>query len=127
MMLFKRCPTTRIFESDPDKRISTACLASTIAAASCMCILFFLNYALTAERRALQIQDKINPNHANVSSLLRLPGIGYTKAFSIINYRQSVSARNDDNNVYNTCRDMCKIKGIGPKTSEKICAYLEFN
>lgn len=61
---------------------------------------------------------KIDPNTAAVPSLMRLPGIGRTRAMDIVEGR---AAR-----PFDSAADMERIRGIGPKTVEKIAPYLTF-
>ena len=70
----------------------------------------------------LSIETTINPNHAPVASLVRLPGVGPKRAGAIIDFRNNASER-----VFNSARDMEKVTGIGPKTAEKIAPYLHFD
>lgn len=75
---------------------------------------------ITAERR-------INPNDAPVGSLVRLPGIGIGKANSIVAYREGVVGQGRGGRAFEDCQDLQKVRGIGPKTAESVCAYLKFD
>ena len=66
----------------------------------------------------------INPNTAEVASLVRLPGIGPSRARDIVAYRNSSEI---DKPAFKCASDMEKIKGIGPKTVEKLKPYLTFD
>ncbi len=67
--------------------------------------------------------ERINPNTASVASLVRLPGIGKARAMDIIHFRQATAV---DGTVFNAPSDMQQIRGIGPKTAEKISPWLTF-
>ncbi len=69
------------------------------------------------------IDDRINPNHAPAASLVRLPNIGPSRAEAIIEYRQQES---NPGSAFKTPADLQEIKGIGPKTVEKMGAWLCF-
>jgi len=56
---------------------------------------------------------KINVNTASVSSLDSLPGIGPSYAGRIIDYREA-------NGGFKAIEEVMNVKGIGPKTFEKI-------
>lgn len=56
---------------------------------------------------------KININKADENELQNLPGIGPSKAASIIQYRQ-------ENGLFQNIEDVKKISGIGDKTFEKL-------
>ncbi len=72
-----------------------------------------------------EITAAINPNTANAASLTRLPSIGPSRAASIINYRKKINQINNKK-AFNNPNDLEIIKGIGPKTVEKIREYLVF-
>jgi len=60
---------------------------------------------------------KIDINTASNIQLMKLPNVGEKTAESIINYR-------NENNGFNSNSDLLKVKGIGPKTFEKIKPFL---
>ena len=59
---------------------------------------------------------KINPNNASAYSLVRLEGVGMTKAFAIVEYRENKKSGDD---VFRCPDDLTAVKGIGVKTVEK--------
>jgi competence protein ComEA len=61
---------------------------------------------------------KVNINHAAADDLVKLPGIGPSKAKAIIAYRKQF-------NAFKTRDELMKVKGIGPKIYEKIKDHLE--
>ncbi len=62
--------------------------------------------------------ERINPNTAAVPALMRLPGIGRVRAMDI------EAARAE--RPFDSAVDLERIRGIGPKTVEKIEPYLTF-
>ena len=70
------------------------------------------------------LDSKINPNTANIDSLVRLPGIGPARATAIIEYRNKADIKIP---AFKNADDLKSIKGIGPKTVENIGQYLYFD
>lgn len=62
--------------------------------------------------------NKIDINKANLKKLESIPGIGPVLANRIIEYRNI-------NGKFKSLSDLLKIKGIGPKTLEKIKPYIK--
>lgn len=60
---------------------------------------------------------KISLNSGSLEEFMTLPGIGESKALSIIKYR-------DDNNGFSEIKDIINVKGIGTSIYEKIKDYL---
>ena len=60
-----------------------------------------------------QLSNIVNINTAGIEELCTLPGIGEVKAKAIIDYR-------NQNGNFNAVEDILNVKGIGPKTLEKI-------
>jgi len=58
---------------------------------------------------------------------MRLPGIGAVRAASIVAYREQIGQEGDGRRAFRRCDELQKIKGIGPKTVEKIQDYMEFD
>lgn len=70
-------------------------------------------------RRVHAARDRIDPNTASEASMLRLGGIGPSRARSIVEYRR---ARGPD--AFKTAADLAAIKGIGPGTIHRIAPDL---
>ena len=68
--------------------------------------------------------ERINPNTASIASLVRLDGIGRARAMDIIHFRQT---HRQDGPVFQTAHDLEHIRGIGPKTAEKMLPWLVFD
>lgn len=69
----------------------------------------------------------VNPNVAPWWELAVLPEIGETTARDIVAYREE-TRRNlpDGDPVFRSAADLDRVKGIGPKTVEKIAPFLRF-
>ena len=67
----------------------------------------------TDERATGEVSGVININSASLSELDSLPGIGPAYAQGIIDYR-------DANGGFKSIEDIQNVKGIGPKTFEKL-------
>lgn len=103
--------------------------AFVIAAGAC--VLFSIALAASdllgvGQSCQIVLDERINPNVAPVTSLVRLPGIGIGKANAIVAYRENSSQKNGDSRAFRDCDDLQKVKGIGPKTAESICDWLKF-
>ena len=73
-----------------------------------------------------ELDSRINPNTAPVASLIRLPGIGRGRAGAIAGYRRGFSSEKPGGPAFRDCDDLQKVRGIGPKTVEKIGRWLKF-
>ncbi|QSB10262.1 helix-hairpin-helix domain-containing protein [Lysinibacillus sp. FSL K6-0075] len=68
---------------------------------------------LTIPMESNNKEQKININKADVATLATLPGIGPSKAQSILTYRE-------ENGHFQTIDDLKNVSGIGDKTFEKL-------
>ena len=93
-----------------------------------ICSAIIINYLSKQNypQKPLNIKSKINPNTAPVGSLTRLTGIGLIKASDIVEYRKSYKKKNNSR-PFNNADDLQKIRGIGPKTVEKLRNYIEID
>jgi len=84
------------------------------------------------EARAEDSQSKmtldttINPNHAPLGSLIRLPGIGVSRARAIIAYRESIWRVNQRALPFSSPDDLARVKGLGPALIRDMMPFLEF-
>jgi len=69
------------------------------------------------------IYDKVNPNQAPLESLVRLAGVGPATGNAIIQYRLDAG---QGNTAFTKPADLQAVRGIGPKTVEKIKPWLYF-
>ena len=120
--------TGKLIETETiQKRIQL--FAFTIAVAVCILLATcFILSILSRERQISEIslENRVNPNEAVVASLVRLPGIGAGRAEAIVAYRQNFAKRNENMPAFQNPSDLQKVKGIGPKTLEKIKDWLKF-
>jgi competence protein ComEA len=96
--------------------------------AVCLCVLFSIGFAASSflmprESTEVKLEPRINPNTAGAASLVRLPGIGLSKAEAIIAYRKNFS---ESGVVFQSADDLQKVKGVGPKTVQNIKPWLKF-
>lgn len=81
-----------------------------------------------AKRNVRAILTRIDPNTATLAELSTLPGIGETKAQCIIAFREShrgIASQNEA--VFRRPQDLAGVKGIGPRTVEKLRPWLRFD
>ena len=92
-----------------------------------MIVIYFIASNFTASKLpcAVELDSRINPNTASAASLVRLPGIGISRANSIVVYRNKISSDNTML-VFENSDDLQEITGIGPMTVENINEYLKF-
>jgi competence ComEA-like helix-hairpin-helix protein len=79
----------------------------------------------TAGKNEIFLAERINPNYASVASLARLPGVGMARAEAIVAYRNDFAAANNKK-AYQNYKDLENVRGIGPKTTQKISEWLKF-
>ena len=101
------------------------CLAVSV------CVLFSVCFVISGlaglwQSCEIELDERINPNVAPVTSLVRLPGIGIGRAGAIVAYRENFSERNSNKPAFQNCDDLQKVKGIGPKTVQNISQWLKF-
>ncbi len=80
---------------------------------------------LPKQSPGLVLEERINPNTAPAASLMRLPGVGPARAEAMIWLRESVVAVGGDL-PFGSPQDLQRVKGFGPKTSERIGPALSF-
>jgi competence ComEA-like helix-hairpin-helix protein len=86
---------------------------------------FVADYAAKHLRKEnIAVYDTVNPNFAPLESLTRLAGVGPATASSIIEYRETIP---ESKLAFTKPADLQSIKGIGPKTVEKIEPWLSFD
>ena len=96
-----------------------------------VCVLLSVWFAASSlvgirQSRKVELEEKINPNDVPLSSLVRLPGIGFGRAEAIVAYREDFTRKDSNSLAFRNCDDLQKVKGIGPKTAQDICEWLKF-
>lgn len=96
-----------------------------------VCALLCTGFAISSfeavrQSSVIELDERINPNEASVSSLVRLPGIGISRAEAIVAYRNNFSKEDSSSRAFRNCDDLQKIKGIGPITVQNISEWLTF-
>ena len=114
----------------PDARQSSIqFFAFVIAAGVCMLLsvgFMVSSYSRPGQSCEIELDERINPNHASVASLVRLPGIGVGRTGAIAAYREDFKEEHGNNPAFRNCDDLQKVKGIGPKTVQNISRWLKF-
>ena len=109
-------------DKEKESRICVSAFLIAIAISALLAVCFASPCLSGSSRQGtVVLQSRINPNHADISSLTRLPGIGTVKATAIAAYRD-----NTNSTPFTNAQDLQKIKGVGPKTVEKISQWLTF-
>jgi competence protein ComEA len=88
---------------------------------------FVLSLRTRGGSPAIRLEDRVNPNTASVGSLVRLPGIGLTRATAIVAFRDQFAAKGGDGVAFRSPNDLQEIRGIGPKTVAGLAPWLRFD
>ncbi len=98
-----------------------------------ICLAFLLALGWAGQTLHHQAQDgvlhppeKINPNEAPLGSLMRLPGVGLTRARAIVDHRNRPADQSAPRPAFADGQDLQRIKGFGPATVEDILPWLQF-
>ena len=83
-------------------------------------------FCVADEDNGVFLESRVNPNEASVPSLIRLPGIGRSRAGAIVAFREELIFSNGEGRAFRNCEDLEKVKGIGPKTADGMCEWLKF-
>ena len=97
----------------------------------CVCALFSIVFAVSSlavvgEPSGIELDERINPNDAPIASMVRLPGIGISRAEAIVACREDLSKEDSNSRAFRSCYDLQKVRGIGPKTAQSIGEWLKF-
>jgi competence ComEA-like helix-hairpin-helix protein len=103
------------------ERIGSYSYLLSIAICGCLAIWFGVSYTSKAGAgENIAVEDKVNINTDPAESIVRLGGIGPVRAADIVEYRDKLKQASQFEKAFNSAQDLDKIKGIGPKTIEKI-------
>jgi competence protein ComEA len=109
-------------------RIQSFAFVISACAAFCFAVCFAPNLIKinsASNDNVIQIVNQINPNTAEVESLIRLPDIGFSRAEAIIEYRNSF-VQNNNKPAFEAPGDLQNVTGIGPKTVQNVKELIEF-
>jgi hypothetical protein len=73
-----------------------------------------------------ELADKIDPNTADWQTLAALPALGEKRAKTIIEYRESFTAKHPDHLAFEEPEDLLLVRGIGPSMLATLRPYLLF-
>ena len=105
--------------------------SNSFFAAAGLAFIFCVSFSLSgvsskSSAQAIKLESRINPNNASEASLMRLPGVGLSRANAIVEYRRQFRHNNQDALAFQDCNDLDKVKGIGPATVSDLCQWLKF-
>ena len=108
-------------------RIQSFALVISVSVCACVSIAFIMSTSSRSQQSCeIKLEGRINPNNARAVSLVRLPGIGVSRAAAIVAYRQDFTKQNTNRPAFETADDLQKVRGIGPKTAQNISRWLKF-
>lgn len=108
-------------------RIQSFAFVIAVGVSVCFAICFAIsNFSAFEQPCEIELDSRINPNDASVANLMRLPGVGISRARAIVAYRESFSRQEPNSPAFQNCADLQKVKGIGPKTVQNISGFLKF-
>jgi len=108
------------------ERIQSFAFVISIWLCAALCVVFLAGFPGRTCVVGLELDCRVNPNDAPMASLVRLPGIGVSKAAAIVAYREKLRRDNGQGRAFSDCNDLQQVRGIGPKTTEGICEWLKF-
>ncbi len=111
---------------DRQKKIQSLAFIISVFIAVSVSLGIISNLKSTSRQCLTEVDDNINPNNASIESLIRLPGLGISRAEAIVSYRKRFSNQEQSRPVYQRCEDLQKVKGIGPQTVKNISQWLKF-
>lgn len=112
------------------KRIQSFAFVIAVSVSVCFAVCFvvsgFCEFGPAFGGCEIELDSRINPNDASLASLVRLPGIGISRAGAVVAYRENFGAQEPNGPAFQDCDDLQKVRGIGPKTAQNICGFLKF-
>ncbi len=116
-------------QDNPARRVAQSL---SFLVGTCLCLVLALGFATSAWHKghadeAPYAGERINPNDAPTASLMRLPGIGLSRARAIAAYRERRTEQAGQGHAFAGPNDLRRIKGIGPGVVEDIQPWLQFD
>lgn len=118
-----------IMDRDRQNSIQSFAFVLSVCVAVGFCCGFVSDHGAvesTSTRHEIEMESRINPNYAPVESLVRLPGLGISRAGAIVAYRESFNRANAAGAAFKRSDDLQKISGIGPKTVQGMSEWIKF-
>lgn len=116
--------TTDVIYNDRPRHIANCSKAMTVIIIAAL-FAGVLNvaecYLRLGDGNEIVLEGRVNPNTAEIGSLVNLKGIGPSRAKAIIEYRKQ-----NGQAVFTCIEDVEKVKGIGPKTGSAMKQWLYF-
>lgn len=76
--------------------------------------------------RYADLADRIDPNKADWATLAALPGVGESRAKTVIAYRDAAKQRDASAVVFRYPSDLTRVHGVGATTVQNLRPYLSF-
>jgi len=111
----------------PENDLRSSAFGLAIALALMMSVSILLGQWRTGTQGPITLNESVNPNTASVGSLLRLPGVGLTRAQAIVAYRQAHALGHPKQTAFKRLHDLERIKGLGPRTVSAMGPWLIFD
>ena len=73
-----------------------------------------------------RVLDRLDPNTAEWFELAQLPGVGKAMAERIVEFRSQNSSTERPGVVFQSIRELRRVRGIGPKLSQRLEPFLRF-
>ena len=108
------------------ERIQAFAFTISIFVCALLCAVFVVHIVAGPEGCDIELESRINPNDAPVASLVRLSGIGVSRAAAIVAYRDGYRQQQGDRGAFRDCNDLQNVKGIGPITAQNNRRWLKF-
>ena len=96
------------------------------ACAGVVCATAFTFALPTPDAKIIVPESVININTDPAPSIERLPRVGAKLAGEIVKYRAARCEATGEKEVFKNMADLDNIKGIGPKTIERLRPYIRF-
>ena len=76
--------------------------------------------------RSAEVEDRFDPNEAEWQTFAALPGIGESKARSIVAYREQYHQQHPGERAFAKLEDLLRIRGVGVTMLTQMQPYLRF-